>query len=231
MKKLFALILSIASLPGFAQEKNFIDQPYIEVTGTAEMKVAPDEIYLRITLDEDDFKGKDSMEEKEKEFLEQLKRLDINISEDLTVRDMASNFDNLIFGTEINTRKTFVLKVREAAMAGSVMQALSKIDISKIDIDHVNHSELEDFRQQVKIMAIEAARKKAGDLAVAIGQSIGNAIYIQEISKTWPRPQSNPANVLMEVNYFNETPDVSFEKLNLEYSIMVRFILNQAQSD
>lgn len=37
--------------------KNFIDQNYVEVTGTAELEIVPDEIYLRIVISEKD-KGK-----------------------------------------------------------------------------------------------------------------------------------------------------------------------------
>ena len=58
MKKLMvsvAAVLLAGSL--FAQEKNYIDQPYIEVTGKAEMEVVPDEIYLRIVINEKDNKG------------------------------------------------------------------------------------------------------------------------------------------------------------------------------
>ena len=49
MKKtvlLFVLFLGTLTL-GMAQSKenNFLDQPYIEVTGTAMMEVVPDEIY------------------------------------------------------------------------------------------------------------------------------------------------------------------------------------------
>ena len=43
-----ALLLFSANIVS-AQEKNFIDTPYIEVTGKAEMEVVPDEIYVGIT--------------------------------------------------------------------------------------------------------------------------------------------------------------------------------------
>ena len=56
MKKtvlLFVLFLGTLTL-GMAQSKenNFLDQPYIEVTGTAMMEVVPDEIYVKIILRE-----------------------------------------------------------------------------------------------------------------------------------------------------------------------------------
>jgi len=51
----FCLILLF--LFGTAQSKNFIDQPYIEVNGTADSLVTPDEIFIKITISENDNKG------------------------------------------------------------------------------------------------------------------------------------------------------------------------------
>ena len=47
MKKIFlSLVLFVITVFSYAQqgEKNFIDQPYIEVTGTAELDIVPDMI-------------------------------------------------------------------------------------------------------------------------------------------------------------------------------------------
>ena len=63
--KLTTLVLCLFLSWGISRaqtgEKNFIDQNYIEVTGTAEMEIVPDEIYLKIVLSEKD-KGKKSLE-------------------------------------------------------------------------------------------------------------------------------------------------------------------------
>ena len=60
---LFAICIAVNSQ---TMAKNFIDQPYIEVTGKAELEVVPDEIYLTIVIDEKDNKAKQSLEELEK---------------------------------------------------------------------------------------------------------------------------------------------------------------------
>ena len=65
----------LLSAPLFAQEKNFIDQPYLEVNGRAEMEVAPDEIYVRITINEQDSKGKVTVLQQEKDMVRRLKDL------------------------------------------------------------------------------------------------------------------------------------------------------------
>ena len=74
--------------PLFAQQKTFLDQPYIEVTGRAEMEVAPDEIYVRITINEQDSKGKTTVLQQEKDMVRRLKDLGIDVDKKLVVQDM-----------------------------------------------------------------------------------------------------------------------------------------------
>ena len=67
MKKTIVLAAALLIAAGAsAQEKNFLDKPYIEVTGKADMEVTPDEIYVRIVINEKDNKGKVSVEQQEK---------------------------------------------------------------------------------------------------------------------------------------------------------------------
>ena len=57
---LFCLLFPVILLQ--AQTKNFIDQPYIEVAGSADTLVTPDEIFIRINISEKDTKNKVSVE-------------------------------------------------------------------------------------------------------------------------------------------------------------------------
>ena len=76
-----ALLLFSANIVS-AQEKNFIDTPYIEVTGKAEMEVVPDEIYVGITINEKDNKGKVSVDQQEQEMFKQLKEIGIDVEKE-----------------------------------------------------------------------------------------------------------------------------------------------------
>ena len=88
-----ALLLFSANIVS-AQEKNFIDTPYIEVTGKAEMEVVPDEIYVGITINEKDNKGKVSVDQQEQEMFKQLKEIGIDVEKDLVVQDMSSDLQS-----------------------------------------------------------------------------------------------------------------------------------------
>lgn len=217
------------SMTLYAQaEKNFIDQNFIEVTGHSEMEIAPDEIYLNILINEKDVKGK-SLVEIEKIMIAKLQEIGIDVTKDLAVNDVSSNFKNYwILKTDIVLSKEYQLRVHDAKTAGRVIVELQKLGISNVSIDHVANSKIEDYRRQVKVKAIQSAQEKAQALSEAIHQTIGRAIYIQELNY-------NPFNV-MQAKTLNMTirgtadnnsvePDIEFQKIKLDYSILVRFEL------
>ena len=235
MRKLILIILTVLSISGYSQTKNFIDQNFIEVTGKAEMEIIPNEIYLKIVLNEKDFKGKENLDAIEKSMINKLTEIGIDVSKDLAVKDMASNFKNYwIKASEIRIVKIYQLKVTDAKIAGSVFQELESIEISNITIERVDHSEILDFRQKVKIEAIKAAKSKAESLANAVNQTCGKAIYIQELNhQVYKAMQGYAAGANSNImirgvsSLSKETaPEIEFETIKLEYSILVRFEIN-----
>ncbi|MBE0651794.1 MAG: SIMPL domain-containing protein [Bacteroidales bacterium] len=236
MKRIYlAAFMVLAYVTAFAQtgEKNFIDQNYIEVTGKAQMEVAPNEIYLKILVNEKDFKGKQDLQKIEERMIKKLSDMGIDVSKQLAIKDLSSNFQKYwLKRTEINSSKEYQLKVKSAATAGAVIQELNSIGISDISVEKVENTDIQKYRMEVKVMAIKAAKEKAIALTSAIGQKIGKAIYIREIE--------NPVfNVYQAKGYTNmlirgasstgdskpQEPDIEFEKTKLQYSVLVRFIL------
>jgi len=212
------------------QGKNFIDQPYMEVTGKAELEVVPDEIYLRITIKELDSKGKQSLEQLEKKMIKSLSAIGVNVDKELAIIDFSSNFrSHLLRKSSILTSKDYQLLLHNGQTTARVFIELEKIGISNISIEKVDHSKIEDFQNKVKVKAIKAAKEKAIMLAEGIDQSIGNALYIQEMGNGYyPRAQ-RVSNIMMksfaEANMEETIPEIEFEKIKLEYSILVRFEL------
>jgi len=227
---LFTTLMATKAQSG---EKNFIDKPYIEVTGKAEMEVTPDRIYMSITINEKDSKGKIVLAQSEKDMMTKLKALGIDTKKDLSVKDMSSNFKKYwVKGSEIMTSKEYQLLVTTAQMAGTVMQDLEKIGISNVSIERVDHSQMEQFRREVKINAVKIAKEKAVAMASAIGQTAGKAIYIQEVdfgnnAMYTGRMAGLDSNVRMKVSSADITvPDIEFEKIKLEYQVNAKFELN-----
>ncbi len=213
----------------FAQDnKNFIDQNYIEVTGKGEMEITPDEIYIQIVINESDNKGKESLEMLEKKMLAKLQTIGIDLKKDFSVKDINSNFKNyLLKKTDIFTSKEYQLIVHTAPVAGRVYRELEALGISNLSISNVDHSEIEKFRKEVKIKAIKDAQDKATSLATAIGQTAGRALYIRENESFFPMMAKT--NMMMvrgaALDESYSEPDIEFEKIKIEYSVQVNFEL------
>jgi uncharacterized protein YggE len=238
MKKLiFTFVLTIAILTAYGQEygKNFIDQNFIEVTGYCEKQITPNRIYLKILVNEKDIKGK-TLEEIEKSMITKLQEIGIDVSKDLVIKDFISNFKNYwILKSDIVLIKEYQLLVYEVKTAGMVFTELEKLGISNISIERLDHSEIEKFRQEVKVDAIKSAKEKANALTNAINQETGRALYILEhgnnINMTGSL-QGQIAGIMIrgmssKSIYGSRAPEpnIEFDKIKLEYNITVKFEL------
>lgn len=234
MKKIFLGLLIIPFLTnGQTGEKNFIDQNYIEVTGKAETEISPDLIYIKILINEKDNKSKTPLADRENTMLSKLKEIGIDINKDLLIKDISSNFKYYwLTKSEILLSKEYQLLVRDGKTASKVFIELENIGISTVSIDRLDNSNIQKYRKEVKIDAVKAAKEKAESLANAIGQDIGRAIYIQELERAAPtvsnriliRGASSLSNSSLYGSRAPE-PDIDFEKIILEYSIICRFEL------
>lgn len=230
-KTAFTFLFTVFTMFLFAQqgEKNFIDQPYIEVTGTAELDIVPDMIFLAITLNETDTKGKISLETLEKNMKQQLTDLGIDVTRDLTVEDLSSNFVRYFLKEkEVVTSRRYNLLVHDADMAGKAIRTLSEEEISNISISKIDHSQMAQKRFDLRLEAVKAAKRKAEAMAESIGQQIGKAIYITENQGFSPYVQSNINALYMENRDAAEPlePGLSFKNINIKSSVNVKFILN-----
>lgn len=232
MKKSLVMILLvsfIAPLSAQVGTKNFIDFPYIEVTGKAEMEIIPDIIYLKVIIDEKDNKAKESLEALERKMLKALEEIGLDLKKDVAIIDLASNFQqHWIKKTAIRTSKEYEVLAHDGKTVGQIYLSLENLGISNITVSKLDHSQIKEYRRQVKINAVKAAKDKANDLMEAIDQKAGKAIYIQEVNRGY-YPSRMEANTMMRVqgaDYKKKYEiDMEFQKLKLEYEINARFAI------
>jgi len=163
-----------------------------------------------------------------------LTEIGVDINKDLSIRDIASNFKYYwISKSDIVLSKEYQLIVHDTKTLQKVFSELQNLGISNLTIDKLDHSKIEQFRKNVKNNAIKAAKDKAESLTSTINQTIGKAIYIQELDNQYLSNalQGRLAGVNVRVrgysseNKAESMPDIEFEKINLQYSILVRFEL------
>lgn len=220
---LVAALMLTTSL--YAQQTNVMDQPYIEVSGQAEVEVVPDKIYVQITIDGDS-KGQETVLQQEKEMVQRFDVLGIDVEKKLVVQEL---FNSALKSNKVTTSKIYRLEVNSATQLAHVFQALQAIGIAQAEIESVDISNKEELIQQIRAEAAKNARKNALVLANALGQELGKALYVQDYS-TSPYEYMNMSTrdyAMAEVREVvaEAAPVLEFQKVTLNSSVRVRFLL------
>jgi uncharacterized protein YggE len=208
-------------------EKNFIDQNYIEITGTAETLVIPDEIYIAVTLTEKNHKK--TIEAQEQLLLANLKSLGIDLDTEVSIVDFEGNYQRRFLGkNEVEKKKKFQVLVHDGTTLSKTFMVLDRLNITNAFIQKVSHSEIEKFRRETKLKSLIVAKEKAQQYAQAIDQEIGRALFIQEKNyNAYEQAQLrslNTSNVVLRQEFKN-LENVDFQKISLTATVLTRFEL------
>ncbi len=204
-------------------------KPYIEVTGSAEMEIVPDEIFITVVLIER-YEGKDkiTIEKMENDMFAALKNLGIE-AKDIALSDAESNFyyrkrkdDDALLSRD------YTILVKDAATVIKVYDAMGKVDAQDVFIKKVSHSKIEEFRSQTKINATIAAKEKASKMLTAIGESAGSPILLQEINNDYYTPQysqysNSISNTAMGGARDEFQSQLTYQKIKIRYEVFGRF--------
>jgi uncharacterized protein YggE len=229
------LITLLSFFPFFSWSQEPVtgkETPAIEVVGTGEMEIVPNEIFIAFTLKERfDGKTKIEIENQEKELKKRLIKLEIDLK-DLQLADATSDFIKIKRKKlDVIASKDYLLKVKTTAEIAKVFELLDEIDAFNANIQRVDHSEIEKYKNEVKMIAIKAAKEKATNLLSAIGETIGKPLLIQE-RETYEdyqpmRKNVMMANMVMDQNEKQEEalPEIGFQKIKLKYTVFARFAI------
>jgi uncharacterized protein YggE len=229
-KHLLTAVLVCLSAIGICQDKNFIDQPYIEVSGSSDTLVTPNEIFIRIVLSEKDTRDRTSIEELEQKMVDKLKNLGVDTEKELTTSDITSNFRfYLLKGKEVLKTKLYLLKVSDAVTASKVFLNLEEIGISNMAIDRVDHSELEKLKNRMRSNAVVDARNRAVAMTQPLNQTVAAAIHISD-TENISQLQGRVAGIQIRGTNSGprsqvDLPQIEFEKIRITANINVKFIL------
>ena len=188
MRKLFllAIVLCVWSVVADAQES---ERRYIEVTGSSEIEVVPDEIHLLIQIKEywkeefvpnskpEDYKTKVLLEWIEKDLRRVLSRAGIS-DEAIRVQEIGDYWRQR--GKEFLIGKQLDIRLTDFEQINSIIRSVNTWGIESMRIGELKHKDLPMYRKQGKIEALKAAREKASYLVEAMGQQLGEVIRIIE---------------------------------------------------
>lgn len=232
MKKLiFASLFGLLTHGVYAQMKTFLDVPYIEVYGSADTLVTPNDIYISILVAEADVKNKISLEEQERKMVAGLKSLGINTEKELTTSDMQSNFRYYVLKQkDVMKTKSYTLKVGDAVLATRVFMKLEELGIANANLERVGHSDMIKLKNVCRTNAVKNAYDKAKALTSPIGASVGAPLHIADFSNdgdgiTQPLKDIRIKGMAMADATQEELPKIDFEKIRISMNVSVKFML------
>lgn len=241
MKKIFTgltLVLALSTINAIGQEP--IKQKTINVSGTAEMEIIPDEIYVQVELREYDKKGggKADIETIKNDFLKAA--LGIGLAEsDISVQGY-QGWDGNYWWYKKDKKKnpdmkasiTYQVKLASTKKMDELVQKLDDEATQNFFISRVSHSKIQEFKKQLKIDAVKAAKDKAVYLTEAINEKLGEALTINEPNEmnNYPQPMPMYANKMramesVQADDGGQAPIVDFKKIKLQFEVNVVFAL------
>lgn len=231
MKKLVTILLiTVFTMTAYSQTKNFLDIPYLETSARVDTLVTPDKIYLNITIQEKDSKGRKSVEEQENKMANSFRNLGIDLEKQLVIKDLSSNFKKYFLRQkEVLKSKQYALLVYSGKKAAEVLMALEKLGIANTYLEKTEYSKMEALELELKSKAVAKAKKKAEALTAPLGQTVGNAIHIMDTSTPY-YPRYNQPRMEMKTMAMDmaeaEPLDIDFEKIKVETSVNIKFQLS-----
>lgn len=219
-----------------AQEDN--NSRYIEVTGSSETEIIPDEIHFMITIKEywqeefkkkskpEDYQTKVPVNEIEHNLMSALKQAGIAPS-DIQTKEVGDYWRER--GKDFLISKTFDIKLQNPDQINRIIQTVNTKGIQSMNIGELKNKDLQEYRKQGKIEALKAARQKADYLVAAMGQKLGNVLRIvepEERSFSYFQPQSAMSNVA--IPSYDSNPE-NFRTIKLRYQMTARFEILPAE--
>jgi hypothetical protein len=241
MKKTFvAILLFITAFNAYAQNNPYPANPFpktISVNGSAEMEIIPDEIYVQVDLRE--YKKKNE----EKKELEKIKAAFLNNCNLTGIADsnisIASydgyNTSNIWQRKKVNPDMmaaiSYQIKFTNAKQIDQLVEKLDDEGTSNFTIVRTSHSKIVEYRRQLKIQAVKAAKEKAIYLAEAINEKAGEAITVEEPQEYAVSDYGENRTLLSQVSNLSNGTDkysdssVDYRKIKLRYEVKALFAL------
>ncbi len=230
----------------FAQNTQPVCNPYpksISVIGSAEMEVIPDEIYVQVDLREYKKKGEDKVE------LDKIKADFIAGCKAVGIADSniaVASYDGYNMSSIWRRRKKdpdlmgsiiYQIKFNSTKLIDALVDKLDDQATSNFGIVRTSHSKIREYRKQLKIMAVKAAKEKATYLTESINEQLGSAITIEEPEESSTTDVANSrfklSNTLQQngkkEGYYGLDQeyggDVNYKKIKIKYDVKVLFAL------
>lgn len=219
---LFAIsLLATLSLQAQTNER------YIEVTGTSEIEIVPDEIHYLIEIREyfkEEFDGKSKPEEYRTKV--PLAEIEQGLREALANSGIPQNAIRTQEigdywrqqGQDFLLSKKFDITLTDFNQINEIVKRIDTKGIHTMRIGELENNDMPAYHQKGKIEALKAARRKATYLVEALGKRLGEVIRIVEKDSGNVSPFAQSNVMSSDAASFD-----NFRTIKKNYSMLVRF--------
>jgi uncharacterized protein len=227
MKKILFFVIAVFAFYNSASAQidpnvAFLNTRKIEVSGSAEMEIVPDEIYYTISLQE--YKGdkKVEIETLEKQLVKSVAEAGI-AKENLQIENMQGYKWNTERkkNQDFFASKQYVLKLNNLYKINEILSGVDSKGVQYTTISRYSHSKIEQYRKDIKIKALQAAKEKASYLLASINEQVGEVLQIQEVGDYYPQPYETRmmSNMAMDKSAEMASPEIGFKEIKLRYEV------------
>jgi uncharacterized protein len=228
MKSLAFLCFIVLSFSLSAQEPDPVR--FIEVRGSAETEVEPDEMVLYITIQEyweeefekkkepKDYRTKVPLEKIEDSVIKNLYKAGIE-KEDVRVGRIGNYWREQ--GKEFLFSKQLQVKIAEFSKVNELISLLDAKGISSMNLGGFNHSDIDTIRKKIKSDALRNAREKAAWMLESLDEELGEVLSVSEINEGYVVPYKAESRMLAADSNYESIDQV--QKITVSYQVDVRF--------
>jgi uncharacterized protein YggE len=240
MKTLTLFLFTLSALVTSGQTQTATTERFIEVTGEGEVKVDPDIIYLSIELKEYKKDGKIvKLDDLEAQLIKVLQTINIPKDNLKAYASSGRQFDVKKRKADLLIGKRYKLKLTDIDLLNPLLGELSETDILAVSITEVTHTDIEKYKTETKVKAINSAKEKALLLTSNVESKLGQVLYIRETELMDAYPlealqgrvaglRGNARSGMYKL-YSEDMPiastSVDFEQIKLTYKIVVKFTI------
>jgi uncharacterized protein YggE len=130
--------------------------------------------------------------------------------------------------TDFLAAKTYTIKLPNLAKYNELMQKMDNKGIENAWLQRTDHSKIEAYREQVKINALKAAKTKAKGMVEAIGNQLGDVVFIRELNNdNMYRPVMYKAmsNMAEDASAAGAEQTIQMEKIKIRYEVEAHFLI------
>lgn len=242
------IILLAALCPAFilASGQQTAVNPFpktITVSGSAAMEVVPDQIFVNIMLREYQKRGeaKKDLESIKSDFLTACRTA--GLADSMISIVSYTGYNNYYWlrkkknSPDLNASITYQIIFSNSKQMDDLVDRLDDEATQSFNIVSTSHSKMTEFRKQLKIQAVKAAKDKAVYLTEAIGEKLGSAITVKEPEEPgsdYVRSMSTQRVVSVAngissyksaVADYDKGLEIDFKKIRIRYEVDVIFAI------